>query len=191
VGYKRRELIIRLGSGSGNVFAGVSQPMGIVKLGMLCSPESLTPGPDPDNLAGDLVAAISMTHETGTGGGQKYGVVAQMPVLGDISNPLQNISTAKTKADTAYVGYYVTTFNGVSVELAATQRAGLYRYNFTDTTSTKNIVVDMSHYLIDNNGGVENQNYSWGGIQTFSDGHYEANGTYAGGWNEGMSRWYC
>ena len=137
-------------------------------------------------LADGVVTGISMLHESGTGGAPKYGVVSQMPWTGNITNPLANLTANRTSPDAAYVGYYrLSLNNSVGVELAAAQKAGLYRYNFSESTLIKNVVVDVSHVLSSYRGQGLGQNYTKGGIAVFEDGHYEANGTYDNGWNRG------
>ena len=78
------------------MFPGVvAAPFAMVKL-----------GPDIQNGTTDAysgyvpvgaVTGFSMMHESGTGGAPKYGVVSQMPVVGELANPLvdlgQNRST--------------------------------------------------------------------------------------------------
>ncbi len=189
----------RIGSeGGGNTFPGVTRPWGVVKLGKY-SRVRLIPiladgeaGPDlysgtdaySGYLASGVVTGFSMTHESGTGGAPKYGVVSQMCWVGNISNPLMNLTANRTEPDQANVGYYKTSLDiAVTVELAATSHAGLYRYNFSDRSRPHNVVVDVSHVLSSYRGQGLGQNYSYGGIEVFSDGHYETNGTYDNGWN--------
>ena len=108
-----------------------------------------------------------------------------MPWTENITNPLTNLTANRTSPDTSYVGYYrLELNNSVSVELAGTEKAGLYRYNFTGN-GERNIVVDVSHVLSSYRGQGLGQNYTGGGIEVFDDGHYEANGTYNNGWNRG------
>jgi putative alpha-1,2-mannosidase len=85
------------------------------------------------------------------------------------------------------VGYYrVSLDSGVIVELAASERAGMYRYTFGDEGGeASNVVVDVSHVLPSYRGFGWSQSYTMGGIEVFEDGHYELNGTYDGGWNIG------
>lgn len=127
-----------------------------------------------------------MTHESGTGGAPKYGVASQMPWVGNIFNPLVELWANRTQPDKARVGYYRTTLNNnVTVELAATDHAGMYRYKFDQTEEVSNIVVDVSHVLKSYRGQGLGQNYTYGGIEVFQDGHYETNGSYNQGWNMG------
>lgn len=82
-----------------------------------------------------------MMHESGTGGAPKYGVVSQMPVIGNISNPLLDLNDTRAAADVTSVGYYKSSLgSGITVELGATSRAGLYQYTFP-TGNQVNVVV--------------------------------------------------
>jgi predicted alpha-1,2-mannosidase len=104
-----------------------------------------------------------------------------MPVVGNLSNPLADISRPRASADQGSVGYYKSTLsNGVTIELAASEHAGLYRYTFP---SAATIVVDVSHVLPSFRGLGWEQHYSGGNFSFFDDGHYEGSGTYNNGWN--------
>ncbi|KAI0599405.1 family 92 glycoside hydrolase [Biscogniauxia sp. FL1348] len=168
----------------GNTFPGVSLPLGMVKLG----PDLYT-GSDSYSgyqSTGDFIG-FSMLHESGTGGAPKYGVVAQMPVLGDIENPLSDQSVNRSQADEARLGYYKSSlFNGITVEMGATSKAGLYKYQFPDNASASNIIVDVSHVLPSFRGQGLGQNYLGGNISvnTIDSGiQYEGSGSYDNGWN--------
>lgn len=124
---------------------------------------------------------FSMLHESGTGGAPKYGVVSQMPVLDNISNPLANLNDTRVGTDETSVGYYKASLgSGITVELGATNRAGLYQYTFP---SPGNVVVDVSHVLPSYRGQGLGQNYLGGNITVLKDGHYEGSGVYDNGWN--------
>jgi len=106
-----------------------------------------------------------------------------MPVLGNVPNPLDDLSQGRAAADQASIGYYKSTLaNGITVELSASDRAGLYEYNFPNE-STASIVVDVSHVLPSFRGLGWEQHYSRGNFSLTSDGHYEGSGTYNNGWN--------
>ncbi|KAI9712893.1 MAG: hypothetical protein M1812_006762 [Candelaria pacifica] len=166
----------------GNVFPGVSVPFGVVKLG-------------PDLDAGDVnayagylpkgkVTGFSMMHESGTGGAPKYGVVSQLPVVGNINDPAADFSIERAKDDVASVGYYKSSLaSGVTAELAATAHAGYYQYTFR-TDDQANVQVDVSHFLPSYRKMGIAQAYAGGNFSIFPDGHYEGSGTYNKGWNE-------
>lgn len=126
---------------------------------------------------------FSMMHESGTGGAPKYGVVSQMPAVGNISDPVANFSQPRAKPDQGSVGYYKSSLaNGITVELAASEHAGLYSYSFPEG-STSSIIVDVSHVLPSFRGLGWEQHYSGGRFELFDDGHYTGSGTYDNGWN--------
>ena len=165
------------------MFPGVSRPYGVVKI-----------GPDCDN-GGDAysgyqdngnVTGFSMMHESGTGGSPKYGVVSQMPMIGNITNPLVNMTTARSSPDEAQIGYYKSSLaSGIAVELAATEHAGIYQYTFPAASTTNHIIVDISHVLPSSRRLGISQTYVHGNVTILPDGHYEGSGIYNGGWNYG------
>ncbi|KAF6843497.1 alpha-mannosidase family protein [Colletotrichum musicola] len=173
--------------GGGNTFPGVSRPLGMVKL-----------GPDLENgvdaysgyLPDGHFIGFSMLHESGTGGAPKYGVVNQMPVVGIIENPLEQNTDTRARPDETEVGYYKSYLSsGVTVELGAAERAGLYEYNFPkndDGSFDANVIVDVSHVLPSYRGQGLGQNYLGGNIEikgADDDLHYEGFGYYDNGWN--------
>ncbi|KAI3332385.1 glycoside hydrolase family 92 protein [Xylariaceae sp. AK1471] len=168
----------------GNTFPGVSLPLGMVKLGpdLYTGSDSYSGYQSTGNFIG-----FSLLHESGTGGAPKYGVVAQMPALGDIDNPLGDLSVNRSKADETRLGYYKSSlFNGITVELGATGRAGMYKYEFPEDGGAPNVVVDVSHVLSSYRGQGLGQNYLGGNITvTSTDGaiRYEGSGSYDNGWN--------
>jgi predicted alpha-1,2-mannosidase len=149
-------------------------------------------GPDVQNgttdaysgyLAEGNVFGFSMMHESGTGGAPKYGVVSQMPVVGEVLDPLANLSQPRASPDQASLGYYKSSLrNGVTVELGATEHAGLYSYSFPNGT-VSSIVIDVSHVLASFRGLGWEQHYSGGSFSIADDGHYEGLGIYNNGWN--------
>ncbi|ESZ98696.1 glycoside hydrolase family 92 protein [Sclerotinia borealis F-4128] len=165
----------------GNTFPGVSLPFGMVKLG----PDMFT---GSDNYSGDVLSGnftgFSMMHESGTGGAPKYGVVSQMPVLGNITNPLAELNDTRASVDATSVGYYKASLgSNITVELGSTSRAGFYQYTFPESKGTPNVVVDVSHVLPSYRKQGLSQNYLGGNITVLEDGHYEGFGDYNNGWN--------
>lgn len=126
--------------------------------------------------------AFSLMHETGTGGAPKYGVVSQMPVIGEIDNPLEDLNDTRAAPDNSSVGYFgVFLGSGIKVELSATSRAGFYKHTFP-SGNISNIVVDVSHVLPSYRKQGLSQSYVGGNISV-SDDHYEGYGEYNNGWN--------
>lgn len=129
------------------------------------------------------VWGFSLMHESGTGGAPKYGVVSQMPVIGNVSDPIANFSQPRASPDQGSVGYYKSSLaNGITVELAATEHAGLYSYSFSNC-STSSVIVDVSHVLPSFRGLGWEQHYSGGSFNISQDGHYSGSGIYNNGWN--------
>lgn len=128
-----------------------------------------------------------MMHESGTGGDPKYGIIPQMP-LTTIDSPVDLLDNRtywqpRVANDTARVGYYTTQLlNGVTIELSGARHAGIMQYSFPE--GEKHILVDVSHYLPNEQGGASVQVFLGGEIQV--DGpQYTGFGTYGDGWNEG------
>ncbi|EMC92980.1 glycoside hydrolase family 92 protein [Baudoinia panamericana UAMH 10762] len=167
----------------GNMFPGVvAAPFSMVKLG-----PDLTNG-NADAYSGYLpegqIWGFSIMHESGTGGAPKYGVVSQMPVLGDVPNPLIDLSQNRSVSDSAKVGYYKSSLvSGIDIEVSATEHAGYYQYTFPSGSSSS-VVVDVSHVLPSFRGLGWGQGYAGGYFGISDDGSaYEGYGVYNGGWN--------
>jgi putative alpha-1,2-mannosidase len=170
--------------GGGNDDPAVARPFGMVKLG----PDLYVAGTDAYSgyLPDGNFSGFSMMHEQGTGGAPKYGTVAQLPLVGsNISQPLSNLTIGRSGTDEGSVGYYkAVTSQDVTVELAASNRAGLFRYTFPSSGSSENnILVDVSHVLLSYRGLGTSQHYTGGDITIYEDGHYDGHGVYDNGWN--------
>lgn len=128
-----------------------------------------------------------MMHESGTGGAPKYGVVSQLPIVGDIENPLLNYAKPRSAPDEAKLGWYKAHLaDDVTVELAASRHSGMIRHSFPADSRPKNVLVDVSHFLPSFRGmGIE-QHYVEGAIKVHDDGSYTGSGVYNGGWNRGI-----
>ncbi|KAE8861847.1 hypothetical protein PTNB73_07401 [Pyrenophora teres f. teres] len=168
--------------GGGNRFPGVvAAPFAMVKLGPDVHDGKM------DAYSGYLpsgnIFGFSMMHESGTGGAPKYGVVSQMPVVGEVLNPLADLSQPRAVPDQGSVGYYKSSLsNGVTIELSATEHVGLYSYSFPNGTASS-IVIDISHVLPSFRGLGWEQHYAGGNFIIHHDGHYEGSGIYNNGWN--------
>lgn len=178
---------IWLGTQGGNDDPAVSRPFGTVKLG----PDLYVSGTDAYSgyLPNGVFSGFSMMHEQGTGGAPKYGVVSQLPLVGDVTQPLSNLTVGRQMADGGSVGYYkAVTSEDVVVELTATSRAGMYQYTFPTHSAggsdeKGNVLVDVSHVLPSYRGQGLSQGYAGGKISVAEDGHYEGFGIYNNGWN--------
>ncbi|GJN67011.1 hypothetical protein PLICBS_001033 [Purpureocillium lilacinum] len=132
---------------------------------------------------------FSMLHESGTGGAPKYGVVSQMPIVGHIGNPLSDaIKDTRAAPDFTEVGYYKSNLrSGTVLELAASEKAGMYKYTFPKDNKDHNVVVDVSHVLPSYRGMGLEQHYLGGNITVHEESsgqyYYTGYGTYDNGWN--------
>jgi putative alpha-1,2-mannosidase len=112
-----------------------------------------------------------MLHESGTGGAPKYGVVSQMPFVGDIGNPLAVKGGERAESDRTEVGYYRSVLtSGVEVEMAGAERAGMLRYRFPEGKGSVGVIVDVSHVLTSFRGQGLEQHYLGGEISLDRDG---------------------
>lgn len=175
----------------GNNFPGVARPFGMVKAG----PDLFSPGADAYSgyLPNGEFSGFSIMHEQGTGGAPKYGTVSQLSLVGNVSNPLSNLTIGRSGTDEASIGYYkAKTVDGVAVELSSSARAGIYRYTFPEG-STGNVLIDVSHVLPSFRGQGLGQNYKGGKFSVSPDGHYEGHGVYDNGWNRSpdWSIYFC
>ncbi|EON97419.1 putative glycosyl hydrolase protein [Phaeoacremonium minimum UCRPA7] len=138
-----------------------------------------------------------MLHESGTGGAPKYGVVSQLPALGDVANPLAYPGEPRASADITKIGYYKSSLaSGITVELGASERAGFYRHSFPQIGESANVIVDVSHVLPSFRGMGLEQHYLGGGISVSDDSvglSYEGWGKYDNGWNRapGWTVYFC
>jgi putative alpha-1,2-mannosidase len=164
--------------GGGDIFVGTALPFGVAKVGIDTWEDNITIA----TLNGGYtprgkVTAISMMHESGTGGFPKYGIIPQMP-LTSIAAPVNLLDNTtywqgRVGDDIASVGYFKTMLqNGVSVELGGSRHSGIMQYTFP--VGEKYVLVDVSHYLPSETGGYSNQYYVGGEI------HVQANGSYIG-----------
>ena len=143
-----------------------------------------------------LVTAVSMMHESGTGGSAKYGIIPQMPLTSlDSVNVLDNRTYWQKRVgeDTAKVGYFKTNLeNGVGIELSGGRHTGVMQYNFP--AGEKHVLVDVSHYLPAEGGASDCQFFSGGQIHLSGDGKmYTGYGSYGGGFSESapMTTYFC
>ena len=173
----------------GNVFPGPALPFGAVKVGIdtteFNASTDATAGYTPDG----NVTAITMLHESGTGGAPTYGLIPQMPLTSlDGVNVMDNLTYMQPRNgnDTASVGYYATNLaNGVKVELGASMHSGLIQYTFP-TSGDRYVLVDLSHYLPTQDDAIASQAYSNAVLDVANNGStYSGSGTYRGGWSEG------
>ncbi|KAI1331865.1 glycosyl hydrolase [Xylariaceae sp. FL0255] len=187
-----------LAFGGGDIFVGASMPFGMAKVGIdtyetNVSYSTINGGYTPKG----LVTAVSMMHESGTGGGAKYGIVPQMP-LTDVDAPVNILDNTtywqnRTGDDTASVGYYATKLeSGVGIELSGSHHTGIMQYSFP--SGGKHILVDASHYLPQEGGSSDSQYYTGGEMALSDDGkNYTGFTSVGGGFSEGppITVYFC
>lgn len=169
--------------GGGNVFPGSARPFGMVKMGIDVIEAST--GDAYSGYAKDgKVTGISMMHESGTGGAPEYGVVAQLPLVGDIDYSVESSAT-RTSGDDAHVGYYSCKLdNGVQAEFAAADRSGIYQYIFPQGQEPK-VMVNVSHHLSAPSRPQWTQYFVNGSIDVNdSKNGYTGQTTIKGGWGD-------
>ncbi|KAF2635583.1 hypothetical protein P280DRAFT_191281 [Massarina eburnea CBS 473.64] len=174
--------------GGGDIFVGGAVPFGMVKLGLdtyelPVNQSALNGGWTPQG----RVTGISLMHESGTGGGPKYGFPSQMPLV-TIDSPvnlLDNLTYWQKRVgqDSARVGYFKTRLeSGITVELSASRHAGLHQYTYP-SPSEKHILVDFSHYLPHPTRSWDSQFYTGGEIEVQPNSStYTGYTSIANGW---------
>ena len=92
------------------------------------------------------VYGFSHTHLSGTGNAD-YCDILFMPTTGEPQfKPTDYRSGFKKKNESASIGYYKTRLDkyNIDVELTATKRVGVHRYNYPHTEQA-NIIIDLQH----------------------------------------------
>ena len=189
-----------LAFGGGDIFVGGAVPFGVAKVGI----DTYEPNVSFSTINGGytprgLVTAISMMHESGTGGPAKYGIVPQMPLATlDGVNVLDNRTYWQNRVfeeEEARVGGFRTKLeSGVGVELAGARHSGVFAYDFP-AGKEKHILVDVSHYLpAEGSGGGDGQFFAGGEIHLHPDGKtYTGRGSYGGGFSNSapLDTFFC
>lgn len=108
-------------------FPGASAPFGMIQW----SPDTPSQPPSGGYFYRDkAITGFSLTHLSGAGC-QIYGDFSVLPVLGDVTDPQHAQQPFAHESESASPGSYAVTLgNGVRVELAAAQRAGIASFNF-------------------------------------------------------------
>jgi putative alpha-1,2-mannosidase len=119
---------------SGNVFPNASLPFGAVKVGIDTTRWNTAFAANGGYIPDGNVTAITMLHESGTGGAPTYGLVPQMPLTSlEGVNVMDNLTYMQPRIseDIASVGYYKTSLeNRVVAEMSASQHAGIMKYSY-------------------------------------------------------------
>ena len=187
-----------LAFGGGDIFVGGAVPFGVAKVGIdtyeqNVSFSTINGGYTPKG----LVTAVTMMHESGTGGPAKYGIIPQMPLASlDGVNVLDNRTYWQKRVgeDVVKVGYYATKLeNGIGIQLAGARHSGIMDYSFP--TNEKHILVDISHYLpSETSSEGSGQFFSGGEIKLQPGGKtYTGWGSYGGGFSTSapMTTYFC
>jgi putative alpha-1,2-mannosidase len=131
--------------GHGHTFPGATVPFGMVQL----SPDTRLRGWDGCSgyhYSDTVVYGFSHTHLSGTGI-EDYCDVLFMPTTGEPKFKNTDYSSVfKKRNEIASPGYYKTRLDkyNIDVELTATARVGVHRYNFPKTEQA-NIIIDLQH----------------------------------------------
>ncbi|MDR6943926.1 GH92 family glycosyl hydrolase [Mucilaginibacter pocheonensis] len=132
--------------GHGHTYPGAVMPFGMVQL----SPDTRLEGWDGSSgyhYTDSLVYGFSHTHLSGTGV-PDYCDILFMPTTGDPQfKNTEYRSAFKKKNEQASPGYYKTRLDkyNIDVELTATTRVGVHRYDYPGGTSKANIIIDLQH----------------------------------------------
>jgi putative alpha-1,2-mannosidase len=131
--------------GHGHTYPGAVVPFGMVQL----SPDTRLEGWDGCSgyyFTDTVVYGFSHTHLSGTGIAD-YCDVLFMPTTGEPKFKNSDYRSGfKKKNETASPGYYKTVLDkyNIGVELTATKRVGVHRYDYPGT-SEANIIIDLQH----------------------------------------------
>jgi putative alpha-1,2-mannosidase len=131
--------------GHGHTYPGAVMPFGMVQL----SPDTRLEGWDGSSgyhYTDTVVYGFSHTHLSGTGD-PDYCDVLFMPTTGEPQfKNTEYRSGFKKKNELASPGYYKTFLDkyNIGVELTATTRVGVHRYNYPGTEKA-NIIIDLQH----------------------------------------------
>ncbi|MGZ3777450.1 MAG: GH92 family glycosyl hydrolase, partial [Mucilaginibacter sp.] len=131
--------------GHGHTYPGAVVPFGMVQL----SPDTRLTGWDGCSgyyFTDTLVYGFSHTHLSGTGIAD-YCDILFMPTTGEPQFKNTDYRSGfKKKNESASPGYYTTKLDkyNIEVELTATKRVGVHRYNYPNTKQA-NIIIDLQH----------------------------------------------
>ncbi|KAI1400032.1 glycoside hydrolase family 92 protein [Hypoxylon fuscum] len=170
---------------AGNVFPGATLPFGAAKVGIDTTRWNVSFSANAGYTPDGNVTAITMLHESGTGGAPTYGLIPQMPLTTlEGVNVLDNLTYMQPRVfeDVAQVGYYKTQLqNGVTAEMSASMHTGIMRYTYPQDADGRFVLVDLSHFLPST--GKKEQWYSNGKLERSDDGTlYSGYGVYREGW---------
>ncbi len=134
--------------GHGHTYPGATTPFGMVQLSPDTRKDSWD-GCSGYHYSDDFILGFSHLHLSGTGVGD-YGDIRFVPMYGELKtvpgskeDPTGYGSSFSHSHEVAQAGYYgVELDNGINVELTATQRAGMHKYDFPKTKEAR-IIIDL------------------------------------------------
>jgi predicted alpha-1,2-mannosidase len=164
-------------AGGGHVFPGATLPFGMLKAGPDMGMNTSNSGWTED---GDI-NGFSQVHVSGTGGGPKYGNILVQPTVGAVQ-PADHSSPRV--GETAKAGYYETFLQRyqTNVEIAATQRAAIYRFTYGQHGSA-NLLFDLAHCLTSAKPGREAQQVVATDVRILTPSEVSGWTRVIGGWN--------
>lgn len=173
-------------TGGGHVFPGATYPFGSVKLGIDTTDAAgwTIGGSNNAGWSWSNVSALTYLHVSGTGGGQKYGVLSQIPTSVDVNFDALNDYQSSRSRETSHAGHYALDLDawGVHVDMTSTGMVGVARYDYTELARTQGagqIILDLGHVL----GSA--QTYRGGSVEILERQRIVGHATYRGGWNYG------
>lgn len=131
--------------GFGHTFPGATTPFGMVQLSPDTRVDGSWEGCSGYHYSDSLIYGFSHTHLSGTGCSD-YGDVMLMPTYGGSLSDKHYASRFWHEHEKARAGYYSVEVldRGVLVELTATTRVGMHRYNFKEGGKPA-LVLDLTH----------------------------------------------
>lgn len=163
----------------GNVFAGVTMPNGMVKLGPDCD-NNPNAGFDANS---KLIEGFSHTHTSGTGGGAKYGNILVQPFTGEFKLECHASSFSDLSAK---VGCFRVNLDRYRIKaiLSASHKAGFHKYIFPEGEQM-GVLFDAGHFLTAGELLEESQQLVGSEVQIISTTEVQGYTRVRNGWNMG------
>lgn len=169
--------------GNGGVTIGPSAPFGMVKPGPDCTAGS-SYGWLPLDKA---VFGFAQIHNSGTGGGPKYGNVLIQPFSGPLD---ESWHPQLRSTEEARLGYYGCEYaeSGIQTEITAASRSVFYRFGFSGK-GARCLSLDAGFFLGNHDFGYpkEEQHLVGSEVRILSDREVEGYTRVRGGWNGGRA----
>ncbi|MBR1575500.1 MAG: glycoside hydrolase family 92 protein [Bacteroidales bacterium] len=179
--------------GNGGVTIGPAAPFGMVKPGPDCRVNSGYGWQALDK----PVLGFSQTHNSGTGGGPKYGNILIQPFVGTLD---ETWHPQLRSDEEACLGYYRCDYagTGLRTEITASERAVFYRFGYPKTRAARAageavgphaLSLDAGFFLGNQGTGYpkEEQHLVGSEVRILSDHEVEGYTRVRGGWNGGRA----